>query len=249
MVAHRRQKYSFEIRKTERKVENTVKRLRKVQWKYRNSIYLVVGILIAYAIINYSNLGVVVSNFRDLGYMGSIISGFMYAFSLTAAPATAIFYKLGAVLNPVYIAALGALGCVVGDFFIFKFVKDKLMEELKLLTEEIGDKIVFQSKTILNHSAFQSSIFQNSLFYRLFPFSNLLLSKKFRITMLKAANLKAWKIFVAILAGLIIASPLPDEIGIALLGMIKYKTKYFLLYSFLLNFIGIFLISYLGLVR
>lgn len=49
-----------------------------------------------------------------------------------------------------------------------------------------------------------------------------------------------------LIAGLIIASPLPDEIGVALMGIVEYKTKHFLLYSYLLNFIGILIIAYFG---
>ena len=40
----------------------------------------------------------------------------------------------------------------------------------------------------------------------------------------------------------IIASPLPDEIGVSLLGLTKMSTPKFILISFLLNAIGIFLV-------
>ncbi|MGC8940578.1 MAG: hypothetical protein ACP5JY_00875 [Candidatus Nanoarchaeia archaeon] len=49
-----------------------------------------------------------------------------------------------------------------------------------------------------------------------------------------------------LIGGLIIASPLPDEIGAALIGMTEYKTKNFLLCSYFLNFIGILLIACFG---
>jgi len=47
-------------------------------------------------------------------------------------------------------------------------------------------------------------------------------------------------------AGLIIASPLPDELGIAILGIENCKTKWFLLFSYVMNFLGILVISWLG---
>ncbi len=46
-----------------------------------------------------------------------------------------------------------------------------------------------------------------------------------------------------LLGGLIIASPLPDELGLSLLGFSKIKTSRFLPLSFTFNFIGIFLIG------
>ncbi len=51
------------------------------------------------------------------------------------------------------------------------------------------------------------------------------------------------KYFVFVLAGFIIASPLPDEIGVAMLGASDIKTWKFMLFSFVFNSIGIFLIA------
>src|SRR3989344_2308881 len=48
---------------------------------------------------------------------------------------------------------------------------------------------------------------------------------------------------IPVIGAIIIASPLPDEIGISLLGFSKMKTSRFLLVSFILNSTGIFLIE------
>lgn len=45
-----------------------------------------------------------------------------------------------------------------------------------------------------------------------------------------------------VLGAIIIASPLPDELGVSLMGLSKMKTYQFILLSFILNAIGIFLI-------
>ncbi len=45
-----------------------------------------------------------------------------------------------------------------------------------------------------------------------------------------------------VLGAVIIASPLPDEIGVSLMGISNMKTYQFLLISFVLNAIGIFLV-------
>lgn len=44
-------------------------------------------------------------------------------------------------------------------------------------------------------------------------------------------------------SGLILASPLPDELGASLLGFLKIKTKWFILLSFIFNSVGILLIG------
>jgi len=45
-----------------------------------------------------------------------------------------------------------------------------------------------------------------------------------------------------VLGAVIIASPLPDEVGVSLIGISKLKTYQFLLLSFVLNAIGIFIV-------
>lgn len=47
---------------------------------------------------------------------------------------------------------------------------------------------------------------------------------------------------VPVIGAIIVASPFPDEIGVSLMGISKMKTYKFLLVSFILNTIGIFLI-------
>ncbi|MBI5127496.1 hypothetical protein HZA76_03525 [Candidatus Roizmanbacteria bacterium] len=51
-----------------------------------------------------------------------------------------------------------------------------------------------------------------------------------------------------ILGALIVASPLPDELGVGLMGISKLKTNQFILLSFILNSIGIFLIVSAGVI-
>lgn len=51
---------------------------------------------------------------------------------------------------------------------------------------------------------------------------------------------------LAILAAIIIASPLPDELGITIMGLIKFKPRNFFLLSFALNFLGILAITTVG---
>jgi len=46
-----------------------------------------------------------------------------------------------------------------------------------------------------------------------------------------------------LITGIIIASPLPDEVGVSLLGITHYNLEKFLLLSFILNFIGILIIT------
>lgn len=52
--------------------------------------------------------------------------------------------------------------------------------------------------------------------------------------------------FAPIMAAVMIASPLPDEIGLLVLASIKLKYQHFFLLSFLLNTLGILIIALFG---
>ncbi len=56
-------------------------------------------------------------------------------------------------------------------------------------------------------------------------------------------RLRSFRWLTALVGGLIIASPLPDELGISLLGCEKMKTSRFIPLSFAFNTLGIFLIG------
>lgn len=62
-----------------------------------------------------------------------------------------------------------------------------------------------------------------------------------RIRAVFKRNSFKWLAFL--IGGLIIASPLPDELGISFLGFSKMKLSRFIAVSFIFNFIGIFIIG------
>ena len=56
-------------------------------------------------------------------------------------------------------------------------------------------------------------------------------------------KLRLFRWVIPFMGALIIASPLPDEIGVAMLGLSKMKNSYFILLSFVLNSAGILIIG------
>lgn len=56
-------------------------------------------------------------------------------------------------------------------------------------------------------------------------------------------KLKLFRWMIPFIGALIIASPLPDEIGVTMLGLSKMKNSYFILLSFILNSAGILIIG------
>lgn len=56
-------------------------------------------------------------------------------------------------------------------------------------------------------------------------------------------HLRLFRRLMPFVGALIIASPLPDEIGLALMGLSKMKTPFFLGLTYIFNFIGVLLIG------
>ena len=55
-------------------------------------------------------------------------------------------------------------------------------------------------------------------------------------------KLRLFRWFVPFLGALVVASPLPDELGLAMMGLSKMKTSLFIPISFILNSLGILII-------
>lgn len=58
-------------------------------------------------------------------------------------------------------------------------------------------------------------------------------------------RLKLFRWLIPFAGALIVASPLPDELGLTMMGLSKMKTSLFIPLSFLLNFLGILAIGFI----
>lgn len=135
---------------------------------------------------------------------GNFLAGTFFTSIFTVAPATVVLAEL-ADAEPLWqVAVIGGFGALLGDFIIFRFVKDRFAAHL------------------------QNYLRQRSRRHLLF----------FRSGMLR------WLMFA--LGALIVASPLPDELGLAMMGLTKMKTPYFLFFSFSLNTLGILAVALVG---
>ncbi len=179
------------------------KTIKRYEWRYHNIILLSASVIAAYYIMRNEVAQELISGLGDLGYIGAFFGGLLFSYGLTTAPAFAILFLLGKSLNPIVIALIGAMGSVVSDYIIFKFVRDRLSRDIMFLLKDLG----------------------------------------IRLHILKVHR---WKSLVPILAGFIIASPLPDELALALLGGVHFDTRKFIAYAYAFNAIGIFFIAAAG---
>ena len=174
--------------------------------KYPKFLLLFITFLIAYLLFYERSYETFQGFILGLGYSGTFVAGMLFTYGFTAAPATAIFLILAQNQN-IYIASLiGGLGALVGDLFIFSFIRHSFADEIKKLSRE---KIV--------------KYFNGRL----------------------PGKLKEY--FLPVVAGFVIASPLPDEVGVTMLAASKViSTKLFTIVSYVLNTAGIFVILVIG---
>lgn len=120
----------------------------------------------------------------------------------TIAPATVILGELAQELPLAGVTILGGVGAACGDFILFRFVRDRIAQDLAYV------RTLPQAHQ--RHAILRSHI------------------PRF-----------VWPL----LGALIIASPLPDELGILLMGLSRMNARTFFPISIVLNSLGILLIG------
>jgi hypothetical protein len=170
----------------------------KEYWVFHNITTFLASIVFAFALFQTDFFGMMLASLGAYGYIGSFFVGIFFVTSFTVIPATAVLILLAGNLNFMAVAIFAAVGASIGDFFIFRFVRDGLAKDLQRLFAGVGNGRIFH-------------IFHSKFFGALTP----------------------------VIGAFIIASPLPDEFGIGLLGISDMDNKIFVALSFILNVIGI----------
>jgi len=136
---------------------------------------------------------------------GSFIAGALFTSLFTVAPASVVLAEIGHVSSPWLVATIGAAGAVVGDLFLFLFVRNAIAQQTPLF---------------LNNSQrrYLRRVFRHPFLHWLLPLCGVI----------------------------IIASPFPDELGLALMGLSRMRTSWFVPISYAMNFIGIFAVALIG---
>lgn len=170
-------------------------------WKLKNTFLLIISIIVLFYFADSIFIKNIIHAIGNLGFLGAFIAGMFFVSTFTVAPAGLVLFYLAEELNIFGVVIFAGFGAMLGDYIIFRFLKDKVFEELKPIFTRLG-------------SSYISKLFSTPYFAWLGP----------------------------VVGAIIIASPFPDEIGIGLLGVTKLKNWQFLVLSFTLNSLGIFLI-------
>jgi hypothetical protein len=175
-------------------------------WPLKNTGLLVLGLVFFIVLAGTPQVDSFIKGLGSLGYLGALIAGFFFVLTYTALPAGYVLFELANNLNPLEIAVIAAAGSMLGDYVIFRFIRDRVVHELKPYLSKVGRHP--RMRTLLKTPYF------------------------------------AW--ILPLSGAFIIASPLPDELGVSLIGASKMSNAHFLAFSYLLNVVGIFFIVLLA---
>lgn len=171
------------------------------RWPYKNTTLLLISLAAVFYLAQTPAVDSLIKQAGTFGYAGAFITGIFFVSTFTAAPAALVLFNLADHLHAVEVALLAGLGAMVGDYLLFRLIRDNVFGELRQIFGRL-------------HHPHVSALFRTPYFVWLLP----------------------------VLGAAIIASPLPDEVGVSILGLSKLKKWQFFAVTFLLNAIGIFLI-------
>jgi len=172
------------------------------RWRYKNTTLLFISLGIFIYFVRTPAVDSFIKQIGTFGYLGAFVTGIFFVSTFTAAPAAYVLFNLADHQHPLEIAIMAGLGAMVGDYLIFRLMKDKIFEELQPL---LGN---------LQQSPYVRKLFKTPYFAWLLPF----------------------------IGAAIIASPLPDEVGVSMLGLSKIRKWQFFIVTYALNAVGIYII-------
>lgn len=100
------------------------------RWRYKNTGLVLVSLVLLYFLIETTVVQSFITRIGDLGYIGAFITGMFFVSTFTAVPAVVVLFHLADVLHPVEVAILAGVGAMLGDYVIFRLVKDQVFDEL-----------------------------------------------------------------------------------------------------------------------
>ena len=108
------------------------------RWKYKHLTFFAISIIFAIFLSRYESLNSFLLSLGNWGYIGAFFGGILFVSTFTAATGAVILIILSEKLSLIEMAVLAGLGGVVGDFAIFRFIKDGLLSEIIPIYHRLG---------------------------------------------------------------------------------------------------------------
>ncbi|MEX2013460.1 MAG: hypothetical protein WD897_00900 [Parcubacteria group bacterium] len=116
----------------------------------QDATFIVLSVIVAVTLIKTGVLIELLTSTRELGLLGSFVAGIFFTSVFTIAPAIVTLGEIAKANSILFTAIFGAMGAVIGDLIIFRFIRDRLSEHLMELIKYNGAgkrvKILFKLK-------------------------------------------------------------------------------------------------------
>jgi len=109
-------------------------------------LIIAVSISVAMALARTNILVTILTSTKELEFLGSFLAGMFFTSIFTTAPAVVTLGEIARVNSIVPVVLFGAIGAVVGDLIIFRFVRDRFSEHL---LELAGHQSIVQRMHVL----------------------------------------------------------------------------------------------------
>ncbi len=112
------------------------------RWRFKNTFLLIIILFLVFHFTGTEAGKNLIHIFSKLGYFGSFVAGIFFVSTFTVAPASIVIFKFAQIYNPILVAITAGLGGVVGDYLIFRFLKDNIFHEIRPVFMKLGGSYI-----------------------------------------------------------------------------------------------------------
>lgn len=110
------------------------------RWRYKHLTLFFISIIFSLYLARNEGFHLFLLSLGSWGYIGALFAGILFVSTLTIAAGAVSLVILAERLNPIELAIIAGLGGMIGDFAIFRFVKDGLLSEFTPIYNSLGGK-------------------------------------------------------------------------------------------------------------
>jgi uncharacterized membrane protein YdjX (TVP38/TMEM64 family) len=108
------------------------------RWKYKHLTFVVLGIIPVIFLYQLEIFHSFLLQLGSWGYIGAFLAGILYISTYTVGTGIVILLILAEKLNHLELVFFAGLGSILGDYLIYKFVRDDISDEVGRLYKKFG---------------------------------------------------------------------------------------------------------------
>ncbi len=189
-------------------------------WRYKNTTLTLLGSSAALVLYQHPPFHALLLSLGKAQYAGAFVAGMLFVSIFTVALGAMVLVVLSEQLPVLTLVLVAGSGAVLADLVLFRFIRTGLLEEIVRIERNAQD-----------------ALFHQKSFKRTYRTARRVWHRWKHAT---SSRYRAWTL--PLLGLIVLASPLPDEIGIGLLGISHVRTVNLIVLLFIIKPASIFLL-------